>query len=305
VGVAATLSEAPAAQPAAIAAATTPATAAVAPVHLVRRSGGPLPGAVRRPRVRTAPTLPPGRRPPAAPPRATRLHGGTATGHGRGVTVAALVFDFDGLILDTEVPEFVTVREVFRAHGLDLALADWQQIIGRADHRHWLDWLEDELGEPLADRERVRVQRQARHHAMIAEMEVLPGVVALLDEAATRGVPVAVASSSSASWVEGHLETYGLASRVSLVRCRDHVARAKPWPDLFTAAVEGLGVDPAASVALEDSANGAAAAKAAGLFCVVAPNDITRGQDHSHADLVVASLAEVTLDLLDARLSGV
>jgi HAD superfamily hydrolase (TIGR01509 family) len=216
----------------------------------------------------------------------------------------ALVFDFDGLILDTELPEFVTVRDEFSAHGLELRLEDWQQIVGRADHPHWIDWIETELGRPVVDRELVRARRAAQHHAMISEQVVLPGVLALLEQAEADGLGLAVASSSPRSWVAGHLDRLGLHDRFAVIRTRDDVERAKPWPDLFTAAVDALGVAPAAAVAFEDSRNGSLAAKAAGLYCVVAPNEITRSQDFSHADQVVGSLAEVTVPALALALDA-
>lgn len=141
-------------------------------------------------------------------------------------------------------------------------------------------------------------RRRTRHHALIAEQTVRPGVIAILDEATEAGIPVGVASSSSVDWVEGHLDRLGLLGRFDAVRCRDHVARAKPHPDLFAAAVDLLGAKPARSVALEDSHHGCASAKAAGMFCVVAPNDVTRTQSFEHADLVVDSLSDVSIDLL-------
>jgi len=207
----------------------------------------------------------------------------------------ALIFDFDGLILDTEVSEYVTIREVFEAHGRTLPLEVWSQIVGRADHPHWLDWLEGELGEPLADRETVRLGRLARHHSMISEEQVRPGVVAVLDAADAAGMGLGVASSSTTDWVEGHLERLGILHRFHAVRTRDHVERAKPWPDVYLAACDAIGVEPRRALALEDSANGCAAAKAAGLRCVVVPNDITRQSDFSHADLVLRSLADLDL----------
>ncbi len=134
--------------------------------------------------------------------------------------------------------------------------------------------------------------------ALIAEQEILPGVVSLLREAAVAGVPVGVASSSSEEWVAGHLERLGVLHHFEVVRCRDHVERAKPSPDLFLAALAALGADPQRSVALEDSHHGCSAAKAAGLACVVVPNDVTRGAEFAHADLVVESLDEVSLAVL-------
>ena len=214
----------------------------------------------------------------------------------------SLVFDFDGLILDTEVPEYTTVAEVFADHGVPLPIERWVTIVGRADNPHWLDWLERELGAPLDDREAVRLARVARHHALIHAEVVRPGVVDLLDEADGAGVPTAVASSSPRDWVEGHLARLDLRQRFAAVLTSDDVERGKPWPDLYLAATAAVAADPAASVALEDSAHGCTAAKAAGLTCVVAPNDVTRGSDFTAADLVVGSLAEVDLVRLGALL---
>jgi len=114
------------------------------------------------------------------------------------MSLGALIFDFDGLILDTEVPEFVTVRDEFVAHGLELHLEDWLITIGRGDNRHWLDWIEEELGAPIENRALVKERRMAKHHELIHLNDILPGVTALLDEAQEHGVPTAVASSSTA-----------------------------------------------------------------------------------------------------------
>jgi HAD superfamily hydrolase (TIGR01509 family) len=226
------------------------------------------------------------------------LNGGTV----RRMRLDALVFDFDGLILDTELPEYLTVKAEFEAHGIELVLEDWLDIIGRADHPHWLDWLERELGSPV-DREVVEARRRAAHVELVLAGEVLPGVVNLLDQAAAADIPTAVASSSTRTWVVGHLDRLGLAGRFDVVRAREDVERAKPWPDLFLAALDALGAEPAGSVAFEDSHHGARAAVDAGLFCVVAPNELTRAQDLTHAHLVVSSLTDVSLDTLAVQLA--
>ena len=215
--------------------------------------------------------------------------------------LGAVVFDFDGLILDTEMPEYLTVRAAFEAHGVELALEDWLAVVGRGDNRHWLDWLEDEVGTPI-EREVVHARRIAAHHALIAEEEVLPGVVDVLDQADALAVPALVASSSPRYWVVDHLARLGLDHRFVGVFSRDDVERAKPWPDLYLAAVASVGVDPARAIAFEDSFHGSSAAVAAGLYCVVAPNELTRTQDFAHCDLVVGSLADVDLTDLSRRL---
>jgi HAD superfamily hydrolase (TIGR01509 family) len=217
--------------------------------------------------------------------------------------LGAIVFDFDGLILDTELPMYRTVRAEFQAHGVDLHLEDWAEIVGRVDGPSWLDQLEARIGLPV-EREIVRARWLAAYHEEILRCEVLPGVVALLDEAEALGVPAAVASSGPRSWVSGQLERVGLLERFTAVRTRDDVARAKPWPDLFLAAVDAVGSDPGRAVAFEDSTFGARAAVDAGLYCVVAPNEVTSCQDFAHAHLVVDSLADVTLAEVSRRLDG-
>ena len=220
----------------------------------------------------------------------------------------ALVFDFDGLILDTETSAYESTREVFVEHGLDLPLAEWQQFIGTADHLHWTDVLEQALGAAI-DRSEVRPRRDQRKLELLASEVVLPGVYDLLVEAAEGGLGVAVASSSPAEWVGPHLERLDLAHRFAHVITRNDLGgdatRTKPAPDLYRLALSALGADPARSVAFEDSPNGLAAAKAAGMFCVAVPGGITRGLDFSAADLVVDSLAQVRLADLAPRLDAV
>jgi HAD superfamily hydrolase (TIGR01509 family) len=155
----------------------------------------------------------------------------------------------------------------------------------------------EETGRDL-DRDTVVGRRRERHSTLIARQEILPGVISLLQEAAAADVPVGVASSSSEAWVAGHLERLGVLHHFEVIRCRDHVEQAKPSPDLFLAALDALGADPQRSVALEDSHHGCSAAKAAGLVCVVVPNDVTRGAEFAHADLVLESLGDVSLATL-------
>jgi HAD superfamily hydrolase (TIGR01509 family) len=210
------------------------------------------------------------------------------------MAIDALVFDFDGLILDTEWSDYLSVRRAFQAHGAELPIEEWRLGVGTTDKRHWTEWLEEVLGHPI-DRDTVRAERLEEHHRLIAGEFPLPGVVRLLDEAEAAGVPVAVASSSPLDWVGGHLRRIGLWSRFDLVVTREDVEQTKPAPDLYRLAVAELGVRAECAVALEDSEHGCTAAVAAGLACVAVPNRITRPQSFDHADLVVDSLAGVTL----------
>jgi len=213
------------------------------------------------------------------------------------VLPAAILFDFDGLVLDTETSEYLTVAESFADHGLELARDDWVAIIGTADHPHWTEMLETALGRPLDDREAVLETRRARHHARISEEPLRPGVVELAAEATAAGVGVAIASSSPLDWVEGHLQRFAVDHLFPVKATRDDVGkeRTKPHPDLFLLAAARLGADPRDCVVLEDSEPGVTAAAAAGCTTVAVPAGMTAHLPFDHADHVVASVADLDL----------
>lgn len=209
-----------------------------------------------------------------------------------GAGIKAVIFDFDGTILDTESTQFASVRDEFVRHGHEYVLDDFLHTIGRADQRHWSEVLQELTG-PLDNIGEVRDRRLKAHHRMIDETPIREGVEALMDRADATRVPLAVASSSPSSWVEGHLSARGLMHRFVTVSTRDHVARAKPWPDVFLHAAQQLSLAPEQCLVIEDSANGVAGAKAAGMACVAVPNPITASSDLSQADLVLDSLADL------------
>jgi HAD superfamily hydrolase (TIGR01509 family) len=207
----------------------------------------------------------------------------------------AVVFDFDGLILDTETPELESWRAIFAEHGTVYEDAYWHDLLGRGAEQvaEWpIERLERQLGRAV-NRAEVEAEYQARRRAGILARRALPGVEAMLGELAAVGVPAAVASSSRHEWVDGHLDRLGLAGYFRCTCCADDVARAKPFPDLYQLALARLGVGPELAVAFEDSANGVAAAKAAGMYTVVIPNPATAGLDLSLADERVDSMEEL------------
>ncbi len=221
----------------------------------------------------------------------------------------ALIFDFDGLIVDTETPALESWRRIYAEYGLELGLDVWAAALGT---QHGFDALAHLVGlvaatDPAraaalqADAAAVRARRQALKDAMSASQGLLPGVSSLLDQAEALGLPCAVASSSSYRWVGGWLARLGIAERFVCVRTADDVARTKPDPELFLAAAAGLGVPPAACLVLEDSANGILAARAAGCPVVAVPGALTRQLPLPPADLVIPSLDALPLsDLLAA-----
>jgi HAD superfamily hydrolase (TIGR01509 family) len=208
--------------------------------------------------------------------------------------IRAIVFDFDGLILDTEEPIYRSWLEVYEAHGQELPFERWVQIVGSSTIGfHPQHHLEERLGRPLP--KEVLDRRIGRRTEMVLANKLLPGIVEHLDAARALGLKVGVASSSTRDWVMGHLVRLGILDRFDCLRCRDDVAHVKPEPDLYLAVLECLGVAGSEAIAIEDSPNGVLAAKRAGMRCVAVPNSITARLDLGQADVVLGSLAEVTL----------
>jgi HAD superfamily hydrolase (TIGR01509 family) len=215
--------------------------------------------------------------------------------------IRAIVFDFDGLILDTEGPIYRSWLEVYEAHGEPLPFERWVQTVGSTTAEfHPQHHLEERLGRPLS--QEVVERRIGRRTELILAQQILPGIVQHIDAARSLGLKLGVASSSNRDWVSGHLDRLGILSRFDCVRCRDDVANAKPAPDLYIAVLACLGVSAANAVAIEDSPNGVVAAKQAGMRCVAIPNVITARLDLSQADVLLRSLSEVTLQDLLQRL---
>ena len=215
----------------------------------------------------------------------------------------AVVFDFDGLFLDTEWCEFRTVADVFEAHGTEMPLDRWLDFIGTMDHPHWADVLEEMLGHAIDRAEWVPARRLAAV-TCARELDLLPGVVLLLDQLDEAGVRYGVASSSPADWVEMHLGERGLLDRMATVVTGDEVHRTKPDPALYRIACERLSVSPTGAVAIEDSVHGVTAAKGAGMWAVAVPSYLTQGMDFSHADLKVASCLELDVVRLAEVVAG-
>jgi beta-phosphoglucomutase-like phosphatase (HAD superfamily) len=218
------------------------------------------------------------------------------------VALDAVVFDFDGTILDTESGELTAWLEEYARHDVPFDRVAWQASVGGSGGA--LDPAGDLAARVVGgiDVAATRDRQRARWLELVGEAQLVAGVEDRLDEAAELGLKLAVATSSGFRWAGEHLRRLGLLDRFGAVCTRDDVSRVKPDPELYTLACERLGVKPANAVAIEDSANGVRAANAAGLFTVAVPNPVTAGQDHGHADLRVSSLTELSLRELAARL---
>jgi HAD superfamily hydrolase (TIGR01509 family) len=211
--------------------------------------------------------------------------------------IEALVFDFDGLILDTEGPEYQSWREIYQAHGCSLPLSKWAEGIGSSDTFDPYDDLAQRLGRPV-DRAAIRAKYRTRFAELMADQSILPGVEHCIFKAKELGLKLGLASSSSRRWVTGYLAQLQLEAYFDSIKCADDVERTKPDPALYLATLQALNVKAHEAIALEDSPNGVLAAKRAGIFCVAVPNAMTQPLSFDLADLQISSLAELSLEKL-------
>jgi HAD superfamily hydrolase (TIGR01509 family) len=210
--------------------------------------------------------------------------------------IRGIIFDFDGLIVDTEWSVYQSWVEVFEFYGVTLPFDQWAKIIGTSSLEHFnpFDVLERQVGQTL-DRQKLQQKRRNRELEMVAVQPILPGVEEILSSAKTRNLKLGVASSSNREWVAGNLARLGLLEYFDVVHTSDDVAYTKPDPTLYLLTLQSLDLSPHEAIVLEDSPNGIRAAKDAGIFTIAVPNPLTENLSFDHADLIITSLAETSL----------
>lgn len=214
--------------------------------------------------------------------------------------IRALVFDFDGLIIDTETPLIDAYGQVHATYGVPFDRDLFVRSVGHADYSFdpWHGF------SPHADRAALEVERRRIKDHLLLQQPVLPGVVALLDDARMRKLRVGVASNSHHAWVEPQLKRIGLHDRFEFFACREDAPSPKPEPDLYRLVLNHFGIRGHEAIAFEDSLTGSLATKRANIWCVAAPGPSTEHHDFSQVDLRVKSLADVKLAELIARFSA-
>lgn len=210
--------------------------------------------------------------------------------------IDSVVFDFDGVIIDTETPQFKTWSEVFHEHGVELERRRWQEIIGGGTARFdAFEHLQNLTGRDL-DREVVFESKSERYAQRIKESPTLPGVERYIEDARKLDLKIGVASSSSKDWVESLLGSRGLLRYFDCIVCRDHVENVKPDPELYLKAISLLGSSPERAIAIEDSYIGLTSAKDAGMYCVVVTNPMTQDMIFDRADFKLDALSDISLE---------
>ena len=214
-------------------------------------------------------------------------------------TLRAVIFDFDGLIVDTESIGYLSWREIFEANGHTLSVETYSALVGTNFENAYDPRrdLEQRTGRSF-DWPSLETQRRQREIDLGRSLQPLPGVLERLAEAHRLGLRTAIASSSTRDWIRMWMDRLQLASQFHHFSTVDDTGHVKPHPSLFLHAASQLGVDHAEAVILEDSLNGLKAAQAAGIRCIAAPSPMTQHLDFNGAWQRIPSLEALSLETL-------
>jgi HAD superfamily hydrolase (TIGR01509 family) len=211
---------------------------------------------------------------------------------------SAVLFDFDGVLVDTEWAIYQAWLRTFEAHGHELPLEIYTRCIG-SDFATWSPKMHlEQLSGLEFDWHDLDARRQQEILRDLTGVGAMPGVADLLAQLTAAAIRRAVVSSSSHSWVDGWLEKLSCGSSFETVVCRGDAPQIKPAPDLYLEAAKRLQLPAAECLVVEDSLNGVKAAKAAGMTVWVVPNRVTAGLDFRLADRVFASLETLAIELV-------
>lgn len=217
--------------------------------------------------------------------------------------IKALIFDFDGTILDTESAWFYAYRDLYSEHKLELTLEVWGQCVGTGFgvFNPHID-IEEKTNQKL-DHEQLQVYTKAKHDEYMAKELLRPGIEDYFKAAKKAGLKLAIASSSHREWIDKYLTTFNIAHYFDHIASADMVEHVKPSPELYLKALEMLGIEPGEAIAFEDSKNGLAAARSADIRTVLIPNGVTSFMKFENYNLLLSSLSDLSLDKLLEQMS--
>ncbi|WP_138754962.1 HAD family hydrolase [Paenibacillus sinopodophylli] len=216
--------------------------------------------------------------------------------------IKAIIFDFDGTIIDTETAWYHAFRDAYREHGVELTLEQYSGCIGTSLHTfNPYEYLMTDLKLPI-DKDSFRDSVHDQHTALMQAEQIRTGIVDYLNDAQEAGIKIGLASSSPRAWIDKYLEQLELGHYFEVIRTADDVAQVKPNPELYLQTLTALGVEANEAVAIEDSPNGARAALAAGMSCIIVPNTITKSLPFDQSDRYyhAESLSHIDFQLMAA-----
>ena len=208
----------------------------------------------------------------------------------------AAIFDFDGLMIDSEPVALEIWQQVLAPYGARLSPEDYRAVIGK-DPETVAGHVLRVVGDAVSVERILKSYWELRTEIMGRRVSPNPGLQPLIDGFRREGLRLGVASNSHVGYVHRTMEQLGLLEAFDCVVGRDEVARGKPHPDVYLEAAKRLGAAPARCLAIEDSPTGLQAACAAGMDCIVIPNPDLRDADFSAAWATYDSLVDLARDL--------
>lgn len=209
--------------------------------------------------------------------------------------IKGIIFDFDGLIFDTETPQYLILKDMFLEHNLELPIQRWQQEIGTQSGFSVFEYLEG-LIESKIKEDVLKEQFTQKYHDILMEQRARDGVGAYLKAAKDLNLKIGLATSSTYDWVSKYLKQLGFFDYFECIRTSDDVEKVKPDPTLYLQVAQCLGLEPKECLVFEDSANGALAAKRAGTNCVIVPNEVTEAMDFCDVEYRMKSMGDKPLE---------
>ncbi|MGE8205611.1 HAD family hydrolase [Heyndrickxia sp. NPDC080065] len=206
----------------------------------------------------------------------------------------AIIFDFDGLIIDTETAWYEAYKETMGYYNSDLPLEHFAKCIG-TDNNVLYEFFKEQLGEKC-NIEEIETMAKGFYNQKMKELNAREGVKDYLDEAKSLGYKIGLASSSTKEWVTQYLDELKLLNYFDVIITSDDVNKVKPAPDLYLKAINALNIRADEAVAFEDSLNGSMSAISAGLKCVIVPNSVTESLAFENHALRLKSMAEKSLN---------
>ncbi|MBW8351899.1 HAD family hydrolase [Bacillus sp. IITD106] len=209
--------------------------------------------------------------------------------------IKGIIFDFDGLIFDTETHQYLVYQEIFNEYGSELPISLWQKEIGTQTGFSPFHYLEGKIKRPI-NHENVQKDFRSRFYQILEQEKAREGVEEYLKEAKKLNLKIGLASSSTYQWVSSHLKNLGLFNYFDCIKTSDDVTHVKPAPSLYLLAAKCLGLTIEECLVFEDSANGALAAKRAGMYCVVVPNKVTSTMNFCNVEYIMNSMVDLPLN---------
>lgn len=212
--------------------------------------------------------------------------------------IKAIIFDFDGTIIDTETAWYKVFRDAYQKHGIELTLEKYSECLGTSlDSFNPYTYLSTHYNISI-DLDAFRKYVQQKHIEMMEKEAIRPGILNYLRTAKDRGYQIGLASSSKQAWIDKFVDLLEIREYFECYCTADTVERVKPFPDLYLQALEKLEVHPEEAIAIEDSPNGARAAVKAGIHTVVIKNAITKQLAFDYGHHTIESLEDYKLEEL-------